>query len=254
MADPTVKKISELTAATTLAADDLVIVVDVDEPIAANKTKKATTSLLTVYSADQLGSAVVTNAKLGPDAVNGDKIADDSIDSEHYVDGSIDTAHIGDLQVTNAKLAVGAAIANLADLAITTAKLANNAVTEAKLGTIKRTVIFRITGPTDDVEVENYGNFTPWPVTLHGFVVIDARINLTEPSTNGFTTVEITNQGGLMTTLSLGYGATGMGSSGSINSSYRTAITNQFLSVNVTAAGVSTKGLTLTLVLEGIPS
>jgi len=62
------------------------------------------------------------------------------------------------------------------------------------------------------------------------------------------------NQGGTMTTLSLAAGATGMSASGTISTSYRTAKTNNFLGVNVTAAGTGAKGLTITLVLQGVPT
>ena len=152
------------------------------------------------------------------------QLAEDVIDSEHYVDGSIDTAHLSD-----------------------------SCVTEAKLGTIKRTVVLRVTSPLDDVEVTNYGGLFPWSVSLNNFIVVDARINLSVAgSTN--TTVVLTNKGGTMSTLTLASGATGLSASGAIASSYKTAITNGFLGVNVTAAGTGAKGLTITLVLQGVPA
>lgn len=172
----------------------------------------------------QIKDAAVTAAKIDADAVNGTKIADDSIDSEHYIDGSIDTAHLSD-----------------------------SCVTEAKLGTIKRTVVLRVTSPLDDVEVTNYGGLFPWSVSLNNFIVVDARINLAVAgSTN--TTVVLSNQGGTMSTLTLASGATGLSASGAIAASYKTATTNGFLGVNVTAAGTGAKGLTITLVLQGVPA
>lgn len=49
MADPVVKKITDLIAADSVAADDLIMIVDMSEPIPANKTKKVNASLLTSY-------------------------------------------------------------------------------------------------------------------------------------------------------------------------------------------------------------
>lgn len=134
-----------------------------------------------------------------------------------------------------------------------TTGLLDNAVTEAKLGTIKRTVVLRLTSPLDDVEVVNYGGLFPWSVSLNSFIVVDARINLSVAgSTN--TTVVLSNQGGTMSTLTLTSGATGLSASGTVSSSYRTASTNGFLGVNVTAAGTGAKGLSITLVLQGVPA
>ena len=133
-------------------------------------------------------------------------------------------------------------------------KVANNAITEAKLGVIKRTVVIRAVSVEDFVEVSNLGNFFPIPASLNNFVVVDARINLVAASSSGSVTVALGNQGGTMTTLTLASGATGMGSSGSISSSYRTALTNNFISVNVTGAGTGARGLSITLILEGTPS
>lgn len=127
------------------------------------------------------------------------------------------------------------------------------AVTEAKLGTIKRTVVLRVTSPLDNVEVTNYGGLFPWAVSLNNFIVVDVRINLAVAgSTN--TTVVLSNQGGTMSTLTLASGATGLSASGAIATSYKTAITNGFLGVNVTAAGTGAKGLSITLVLQGVPA
>ena len=132
-------------------------------------------------------------------------------------------------------------------------QIKDGSVTEAKLGTIKRTVVLRVTSPIDDVEVINYGGLFPWAISLNNFVVVDARINLAVAgSTN--TTVVLSNQGGTMSTLTLASGATGMSASGTIATSYKTAITNGFLGVNVTAAGAGAKGLTITLVLQGVPA
>ncbi len=235
MADPIIKRIDEHPNLVGVAAiDDKVLGIDASQSDPAQKTVLISMNQISIHTASQLAADVVENlqikdaavtaAKIDADAVNGTKIADDSIDSEHYVDGSIDTAH-----------------------------LANSCVTEAKLGTIKRTVMLRVTSPLDAVEVANYGGLFPWSVSLNNFIVVDARINLAVAgSTN--TTVVLSNQGGTMSTLTLASGATGLSASGAIAASYKTATTNDFLGVNVTAAGTGAKGLTITLVLQGVPA
>lgn len=235
MADPTIKRIDEHPNLVGVAAiDDKVLGIDASQLDPAQKTVLISMNQISIHTASQLAADVVeslqikdsavTAAKIGADAVSGSKIADDSIDSEHYIDGSIDTAHLSD-----------------------------SCVTEAKLGTIKRTVVLRVTSPLDDVEVTNYGGLFPWSVSLNNFIVVDARINLAVAgSTN--TTVVLSNQGGTMSTLTLASGATGLSASGAVAASYKTATTNGFLGVNVTAAGTGAKGLTITLVLQGVPA
>ena len=235
MADPTIKKIDQHPNLVGVAAiDDKVLGIDSSELDPAQKTVLISMNQISIHTANQLAANVVENtqikdgavtlAKMAADSVDGTKIADDSIDSEHYVDGSIDTAH-----------------------------LSNSCVTEAKLGTIKRTVVIRVTSPLDAVEITNYGGFFPWAISLHNFVVVDARINLAVAGSTD-TTVVLSNQGGTMSTLTLASGATGLSASGAIATSYKTAITNGFLGVNVTAAGTGAKGLSITLVLQGVPA
>lgn len=235
MADPTIKRINEHPNLVGVAAiDDKVLGIDASQLDPAQKTVLISMNQISIHIASQLAAdvvesvqikdAAVTAAKIGADAVSGTKIADDSIDSEHYVDGSIDTAH-----------------------------LANSCVTEAKLGTIKRTVMLRVTSPLDAVEVVNYGGLFPWSVSLNNFIVIDARINLAVAGSTD-TTVVLINQGGTMSTLTLASSETGLSESGAIAASYKTALTNGFLGVNVTAAGTGAKGLTITLVLQGVPA
>ena len=232
MANPTIKKITELTAATSVAATDQYVIVDVDEPTASIRTKKLSANLVKLFNAAQITDGIIGNSKLAAKSITAAKIADNTI--------------------TNSQLASGAALANIGTGNITNAYLADNAVTESKLGTIKRTVVIRVTGPLDSVEATNYGNFFAWPVSLNNFYVVDARINVSTVGASN-TTVELRNQSGLMATLTLSAGQYGMSTSGTINASYRTAITNSFLGVNITTTS-SAKGLTITLVLEGNPA
>lgn len=254
MADPIVVKVSELTELTDLAEGDLMIAVDISEPVSANKTKKLPAGNVKLFSSAQLTDSIVTASKLGNDAVETAAIKDLNVTTGKLADKAVTAAKIADNTITGAQLVNKTVTATqIADTTITGAQIADNAITESKLGTIKRTVMFRITGPLDEVEVLNFGNFVPWPVSLNGFVVVDARINLNTPGTST-TTVILTNQGGTMATLSLASGATGMSATGTIASSYRTASTNSFLAVNVSAAGTNAAGLTITLVLEGNPA
>lgn len=236
MADPTIKRIDEHPNLVGVAAiDDKVLGIDASQLDPAQKTVLISMNQLSIHTSSQLEAdvveslqikdAAVTAAKIDADAVDGTKIADDSIDSEHYVDGSIDTAH-----------------------------LSNSCVTEAKLGTIKRTVVIRFTSPDDGFTTGSITNFFPFPVTLNNFIVVDARMNLSVASTSGSVTVELLNQGGIMTTLTLAANTRGMSSSGTISETYNKALTNNFLGVNCTAAGTGARGLSITLVLQGVPA
>lgn len=283
MAEPLTKKIDTLPVMTAVAAsNDKLLMLDVSES-AVNMTKLVPMNLLSIHTSSQLaantvgGSQIkdgaVTNSKLGADAVTSAKIADNAIGNEHIRDSAA-LSVIGRSSNTSgnpADIAAGTdgyvlrrsgttlgfgtiTTAGIADGAVTSDKLANNAVTESKLGTIKRTVVIKLNGSNDTVIAENNANLLAWAVTLNNFIVIDARINLATASSSGAVTVVLTNQGGTMATLSLAAGATGMSASGTIASSYRTAVTNNFLSANVTAAGTGAKGLSITLVLQGVPA
>lgn len=282
MADPVLKKITALTQIEAVAAADVMPIVDISEPNASLKNKKVRADQVTVFLASQLSSDVVENAKIKDAAVTAAKLATDAVETAKIKDLNVTTGKLADNAVSNTKLRDSGAMSVIgrsanstgdpADITagtdgyvlrrsgttlgfgqVATAGIADNAITEAKLGTIKRTVMFRITAPLDEVEVLNFGNFFPWSVSLNGFVVVDARINLKTPGTST-TTVILTNQGGTMATLSLASGETGMSATGTIASSYRTASTNSFLAVNVSDAGTNAAGLTVTLVLEGNPA
>ncbi len=224
MAEPVTKKIDTLPAMEEpVATNDKLLILDVSAP-ATTMTKLITMNQVRISAAAQLDADVVETAKIKDGAVTSSKLA---------------TGAVGE-----SKLGTGA---------VTESKLGANSVTEAKLGTIKRTVVLRVTSPLDDVEVTNYGGLFPWSVSLNNFIVVDARINLSVAgSTN--TTVVLSNQGGTMSTLTLASGATGLSASGAIAASYKTATTNGFLGVNVTAAGTGAKGLSITLVLQGVPA
>jgi len=210
-----------------------------------------------------IANGAVTNSKLGADAVDGAKIADDAIGNEHIRDSAAlsvigrsanSSGNPADIAATTDGYVLRRSGTTLGFGQVVTAGIANNAVTEEKLGTIKRTLFLRVTAPDDTLTVGSTTKFFPFPITLNNFIVVDARINLITASSSGTVTVALLNQGGTMTTLSLAAGATGMSASGTISTSYRTAITNNFLGVNATAAGTGAKGLSITLVLQGVPA
>ena len=273
MADPIVVKVSELTELTDLAAGDLLTVVDVSETITSEKTKKLQATNLKIFVSAQITDLVVTAAKLAANAVETAKIKDLNVTTGKLADNSVTDAKLRDSAALSVIGNGTNASANPADIAagtdghvlrrsgttlgfgqITSVGIADNAITESKLGTIKRTIVIRVGGSLDYVVVENYGKFFPVPVTLNGFEIVDARLNVTTASNSGSVVVELKVAGGLMSTLTLPVNQTGMSASGTINPSYKTFYTNNFLEVNVTSAGNAAKGLSITLVLEGNPA
>lgn len=273
MAEPLTKKIDDLPEMDVVAAsNDKLLMLDVSES-AVNMTKLVPMNLLSIHTSSQLAAntvgssqikaGAVTNSKLGADAVDGTKIADNAIGNEHIRDSAAlsvigrsanSSGNPADIVAGTNGYVLRRSGTTLGFGQVVTAGIANNAVTEEKLGTIKRTLFLRVTAPDDILTVGSTTNFFPFPISLNNFIVVDARINLVVASSSGTVTVALLNQGGTMTTLSLAAGATGMSASGTISTSYRTAITNNFLGVNVTAAGTGAKGLTITLVLQGVPA
>ena len=281
MADPIVVKVSELTELTDVAAGDLLTIVDISEVVTSEKTKKLQATNLKIFVSAQITDLVVTAAKLAADAVETAKIKDLNVTTGKLADLNVTAGKLADNSVTATKLRDSAALsvvgngtntpADPVDIAagtdgyvlrrsgttlgfgqVVTAGLADNAVTESKLGTIKRTIVIRVAGALDFTDTVDYGKFFPIPVTLNGFVVVDARLNATTAG-SGNTVVALKVEGGLMTTLTLPSGQTGMSASGTISPTYKTFYTNNFLEVNV-STGSTAKGLSITLVLEGNPA
>ena len=89
MADPIVKKITQLTEATSIAADDLIAIVDVSETIAANKTKKAIARLITLYNTAQISDGIIIGSKIATGAVTADKLSAGAVDAVHLSDQTI---------------------------------------------------------------------------------------------------------------------------------------------------------------------
>ena len=82
MADPIVKKISELVEASSIAADDLIVIVDVSESVAANKTKKAIARLIKLYNSAQITDGIIIDSKIADGAVTTNKLANGTVTPE----------------------------------------------------------------------------------------------------------------------------------------------------------------------------
>lgn len=271
MADPIVVKVSALTELTDVAAGDLFTVVDISEAISSEKTKKIQATNLKLFASTQIADTIVTAAKLAADAVETAKIKNLNVTTDKLADNSVTAEKLRDSAALSVIGNGTNAVANPADIVagsdgyvlrragtalafgqVSNAGIADNAITESKLGTIKRTIVIRILGVTDTVASGAYGKVFPVPITLNGFVIVDARMNVAEPST-GSTVVNVKIAGDLCTTLTLPANQTGMSASGTIDPAYRTFYTNNFVEVDVTT-GSSAKGLSITLVLEGNPA
>lgn len=232
MADPIVVKVSELTELTDLATGDLVTVVDASEAVSANKTKKLQAGNLKLFTSGQLANSIITAAQLANDAV--------------------ETVAIKDLNVTTGKLAnLAVTAAKIANGTITATQLADDAVTEAKLGAIKRTVIIPIAGDDDDIIVKNYPRRFAWPAMLDTHVILSVAVVISGAvSSSGVVTVAVSNAGGVAATVSVPQGSWSA-STTTIATAYKTAAALAPVGINVTAAGVGTKGLSVYIEVLG---
>ena len=136
MADPNFKKISDMVALTTAAADDIIPIVDVSEPADADKNKKITAANLRkdIKTAEML-NAQVTSDKLANDSVIAGKIATGGVSASAQLAAQVvDTSALKDANVTAAKLATDAVeTAKIKNAQVTASKLATDAVETAKI-------------------------------------------------------------------------------------------------------------------------
>lgn len=79
MTDPVIKKISELTELTAPATGDLLVIVDISESIAANRTKKMQASNVKLFNSAQITDGIVVNSKIANSAITTEKIADGAV-------------------------------------------------------------------------------------------------------------------------------------------------------------------------------
>lgn len=251
MADPIIVKVSELPELMDLAAGDLITTVDISEAISANKTKKLQAGNLKVFATAQLADSIVTVAKLADDAVESAKIKDLNVTTGKLAAKAVTAAKIADNTITATQMATGAAIGNIATGAIATAKLADNAVTEAKLGAIKRTIIIPIAGDEDDIIVKNYPRKSAWAAMLDTHTILSVAVVISGAvSSSGVVTVAVSNAGGVAATVSVSQGEFSA-STTTIVEAYKTAAAFAPIGINVTAAGVGAKGLSVYLEVLG---
>lgn len=242
MADPIIVKVSELTELEDLAAGDLITAVDISEAVSANKTKKLQAGNIKIFSSEQLANSVVPGRALEPGAVIAGKIATDGLSETEQIKNDI---------ITAPKMKVGAALGNLVDNTIPGAKLVDNSVTEAKLGAIKRTVIIPIAGDEDDIIVKNYPRKSAWAAMLDTHTILSVAVVISGAvSSSGVVTVAVSNAGGVAATVSVPQGSWSA-STTTIATDYKTAAAFAPIGINVTAAGVGAKGLSVYLEVLG---
>ena len=283
MADPIIKKITELTELTAPDTGDLFVIVDLSEGVAADRTKKLAASNVKLFNAAQIADGIVAESKIAVDAVITAKIKDLNVTSDklatgavtawkiangginnpaEFAAGVVDTAALKDLNVTSGKLAAGAITADkigtgavtetkIGTAAVTNTKLGSGAVTQAKLSGVVRTVVIPIYGDEDNIIVKNFPRRFAWVNALNGHVIqrISAVISGT-PSSSGSVTVQVNNAGGMVAEISVGASAYSAETT-SINATYKTATSMAPVGINVTAAGTGAKGLSIYLEMLG---
>lgn len=135
MADLTVKKITDLTAATSIASSDQFVIVDMDESVAANKTKKLSANLVKLFNAAQITDGIIADSKLATDSVTTSKIKAANVTGAKIASKTITAANIADNTITNSQLASGVALANIGSKGITNAYIADNTITASQIAT-----------------------------------------------------------------------------------------------------------------------
>ena len=237
---------------TDSAAADQLAIVDASDSNDTTKTKRVRMDRLKIINADQITDGVVANSKLEDGAVTSGKLAAGAVIAGKIAAGGVSASNqIANGIITNTQLEAGAALANLATGSIPTAKLADDAVTEDKLGAIKRTVAIPIFGLEDAVIVKNFTRVFAWPPTVNGHIITGAHAALLgSVSTSGNVGITLVNQGGTVATITINQDAWS-GTAGSISSSYRTAESFASFSVNVTSQGSGAFGLTVYLEITG---
>jgi len=131
-----------------------------------------------------------------------------------------------------------------------TTGLVDDAVTEAKLGAIKRTVAIPLFGWDDVVIGTTFTNVFRWPPMLNGHNVTGARaVVLQTVSSSGNITLTISNAGGTMSTITISAG--NVAGTSTIATAYKAATQDEPVTVVVAYGGNTAYGLTLYLEVTG---
>lgn len=132
-----------------------------------------------------------------------------------------------------------------------TTGLVDKAVTEAKLGAIKRMIMIPVFGLEDAVIVKNFTRIMAWHPGLAGHVVTGAWAALLGAvSSSGSVGINLINAGGTMCSISIPASAWSA-QSGTISTSLDDIASLATFSVNVTASGSGAIGLTIYLEVTG---
>lgn len=241
MTDPIVVKVSELTELADLAAGDLITAVDVSEAISANKTKKLQAGNIKIFSSAQLSDQVVSNVKLANGAVSYQKI--DGLTSLQASDKLIffdqSTGKFGYL--------------NWSALTISGTNVVDKAV-----------VSFIIAEELEPLEVGQKKLLWPVPPTLHLYKVTSVVANVQAASTSGKPTFDIRRgrrsspTSGLSflsmlttkITVDVGEYSSTNAAVPAVFNTYATLNADDVLSFDISTAGITTKGLTISMELQ----
>lgn len=240
MADPIVVKVSELTELADLAAGDLITAVDVSEAISANKTKKLQAGNIKVFSSAQLADQVVSNVKLANGAVSYQKI-----------DG------LTSLQSSDKLVFFDQSSGKLGYLNWSTLEINDTNVVD------KAVVSFIIAEELEPLEVGQKKLLWPVPSIFSGYTVNSAIANILGTSTSGIPTFDIRRgrrssptsglsfQSMFITKITIDVGEYSSTNAAvpAVFNSFATLATDDVLSFDVSIAGVSTKGLIISLEL-----
>ena len=242
MADPVIKKITELTELTAPDTGDLFAIVDLSEGVAADRTKKLASSNVKLFNSAQIADGIVAESKIAANAVITAKIKDANVTEGKLATGAVTADKIGTGAVTETKIGTGA---------VTNAKLGTGAVTQVKLSGVVRTVVVPIYGDDDNIIVKNHPRRFSWVNALNGHVIQRVSVVISgTPSSSGSVTVQVNNAGGMVAETSVGAGAYSAETT-SINATYKTATSMAPVGINVTAAGTGAKGLSIYLEMLG---
>ena len=240
MADPIVVKVSVLPELLDLATGDLVQVVDVSEPISANKTKRLKAENLKIFTGTQIEDSIISSTKLAPNAVTYQKI-----------DG------LGTLQTSDKVVFFDQSTGKFGYLTWPALHIDGTTVVD------KAILSFLIAEELEPLEAGQKKLLWPVPPTLSGYTVVEAVANVMAASTSGIPTFDIRRGRRSSPTAGLTFGSMfstkltiDVGEFSSSNAaipavlnSYAALLANDVLSFDITIAGTATKYLSISLEL-----
>lgn len=242
MADPFLKKISELEEITDTDAADSLVIVDASEGDATKRTKKTRMDKLKITKADQVGTGVVTNASLAANAVTEGKIDNGAVTLAKMASNSVDKDQLKADAVTEVKIAAGA---------VTEGKIADSAVTLAKTKGQRVILAPKLFGSDDVVMVREFNNEFAITGVHNGWKIVGLKASLSQVSSSDsvITVVKYTPPGDAAVTVGTVSLAANVLVSAQVNVNRLVAESGR-ISFSVTSAGNNAKGLIVYLILE----